>query len=177
MGPRTARSTSSTPLEEAAAITFRQKALLPLDDCLHALQREIPAFTRSSLHRLFQRHGISQWPKKIDEPGRKKKSFKLYPTGYLHTDIRELRTGGGEAYLSVAVDRTSKFVHAQLYQKVNRQVAADFLEATLQTLPYRAHTVLTDNGVLFCSPKRPARKLTSRMSSMWCVIATVSNIV
>ncbi len=40
MGPKAARSTSLTPLEEAAAITFRQKTLLPLDDCLHALQRD-----------------------------------------------------------------------------------------------------------------------------------------
>jgi len=52
MGPGAAPYTSLTSLEEAAAITFRQKTLLPLDDCLHALQGEIPALTRSSLHRL-----------------------------------------------------------------------------------------------------------------------------
>ncbi|WP_447895010.1 IS481 family transposase [Vreelandella sp. GE22] len=148
MGPKDARSTSLTPLEEAAAVTFRQKTLLPLDDCLHALQREIPSLTRSSLHPLYQRHGISQRPR-VDEPKREKKSFKHYPIGYLHIDISEIRTGEGKAYLFVAVDRTSKFVHAQLYQKMTRQVAADFLEATLQALPYRAHTVLTDNGVQF----------------------------
>lgn len=138
MGPKAARSTSLTPLEEAAAITFRQKTLLPLDDCLHALQREIPSLTRSSLHRLYQRHGISQRPR-AGEATREKKSFKHYPIGYLHIDISEIRTGEGKAYLFIAVDRTSKFVHAQLYQKMTRQVAADFLEATLQALP-----VLTD---------------------------------
>lgn len=32
---------------------------------------------------------------------------------------------------------------------MTRQIAADFLETTLRALPYRAHTVLTDNGVQF----------------------------
>jgi len=32
---------------------------------------------------------------------------------------------------------------------MTRQITADFLEGTLQALPYRAHTVLTDNGVQF----------------------------
>lgn len=148
MGPKAPRSTSLTPLEEAAALTFRQKTLLPLDDCLHALQREIPSLTRSSLHRLYQRHGISQLPRAGDQK-REKKPFKRYPIGYLHIDISEIRTGEGKAYLFVAVDRTSKFVHAQLYRQMTRQIAADFLEDTLQALPYRVHTVLTDNGVQF----------------------------
>ncbi|MBZ5876241.1 hypothetical protein [Chromohalobacter israelensis] len=143
MGPKAARSTSLTPLEEAAAITFRQKPLLPLDDCLHALQREIPSLTRSSLHRLYQRHSISQLPK-VDDQKREKQHFKHYPIGYLHIDISDIRTGEGKAYLFVAVDRTSKFVHAQLYRKMTRQIAADFLDDTLRALPYRAHTVLTE---------------------------------
>ena len=31
-----------TPVEEAAIVLFRQKTLLPLDDCLYALQEAIP---------------------------------------------------------------------------------------------------------------------------------------
>ena len=31
-----------TPVEEAAIVLFRQKTLLPLDDCLYALQKAIP---------------------------------------------------------------------------------------------------------------------------------------
>jgi hypothetical protein len=30
---------------------------------------------------------------------------------------------------------------------MTRQIAADFLEDTLQALPYRVHTVLMDNGL------------------------------
>ncbi|MFD2437691.1 hypothetical protein [Modicisalibacter luteus] len=59
-----------------------------------------------------------------------------------------MRSGEGKAYLFVAVDRTSRFVHAQLYRQITRHIAADFLVETLQALSYRVHTVLTDNGVL-----------------------------
>ena len=142
------RSASLAPLEEAAAVTFRQKTLLPLDDCLHALQREVPSLTRSSLHRLYQRHGISQLPKAGDQK-REKKPLKRYPIGYLHIDISGVCTWEGKTYLFVAVDRTSKFLHAQLDRKMTRQIAADFLEDTLKMLPYRAQTMLTENGVQF----------------------------
>ena len=51
-----------TPAEEAAVILFRQKTLLPLDDCPYALQEAIPHLSRSALHRCLQRHGISRLP-------------------------------------------------------------------------------------------------------------------
>ena len=60
-GPKPA-STVLTPAEVAAAILFRQQTLLPLDDCLYALQEAIPQLNRSSLHRCFQRYGISRLP-------------------------------------------------------------------------------------------------------------------
>ena len=41
------------------AVAFRRHTLLPLDDCLYALQPTIPHLTRSSLHRCLQRHGIA----------------------------------------------------------------------------------------------------------------------
>jgi len=82
MGPKEPRSTVLSTEEEALAIGFRRHTLLPLDDCLYALQATIPYLTRSSLHRLFQRHDISRLP---DVEGSKpKKKFKAYPIGYFH---------------------------------------------------------------------------------------------
>lgn len=49
-GPRQARSTILSVEDEAAIVTFRKHTLLPLDDCLYALQPTIPHLTRSSLH-------------------------------------------------------------------------------------------------------------------------------
>ena len=89
MGPKAARSTVLSPEEEAVCVAFRRHTLLPLDDCLYALQAMIPHLSRSSLHRLLQRHGISRLPEVKGEP---KKRFKRYPIGYSHIDIAEVRT-------------------------------------------------------------------------------------
>src|SRR5690606_31922069 len=61
-GPKNPSSTVLTIEEEAVIVAFRQHTLLPLDDCLYALQPTIPNLTRSSLHRCLQRHGISRLP-------------------------------------------------------------------------------------------------------------------
>ena len=74
MGPKEVRSTVLTPEEEAIIVAFRRYTLLPLDDCLYALQETIPHLTRSSLHRCFQRHGISRIP--TMEGSKPKKKFK-----------------------------------------------------------------------------------------------------
>ena len=148
MGPKQARSPVLTLEQEAVIVAFRRHTLLPLDDCLYALQPTIPALTRSSLHRCLQRHGISRLPGAEGEgPG--KKRFKAYPIGYFHLDIAEVRTEAGKLYLFVAIDRTSKFAFARLHERATRRVAADFLHALVEAVPYKVHTVLTDNGTQF----------------------------
>lgn len=62
MGTKAPRSIVLTVEEEAMAVAFRRHTLLPLDDCLYALQTSIPHLTRSALHRCFQRHGIIRLP-------------------------------------------------------------------------------------------------------------------
>ena len=61
MGPEPA-STVLTGAEEAIAVAFRRHTLLPLDDCLYALQATISRLSRSALHRCFPRHGICRLP-------------------------------------------------------------------------------------------------------------------
>jgi len=48
MGPKSPRSTVLTVQEEATVVAFRKQTLLPLDDCLYALQATIPHLSRSS---------------------------------------------------------------------------------------------------------------------------------
>jgi hypothetical protein len=62
MGTKEVRSTVLIEEEEAAIVAFRKYTLLPMDDCLYALQPSISHLTRSSLHRCLQRHGISRLP-------------------------------------------------------------------------------------------------------------------
>src|SRR3974390_2139798 len=70
-GPKDPHSTVLSPEDEAIIVAFRKHTLLPLDDCLYALQATIPHLTRSSLHRCLQRHGISRLPDvEGDKPAR-----------------------------------------------------------------------------------------------------------
>ena len=161
-GPKEPRSRVLTIEEEAIAVAFRRHTLLPLDDCLYALQPTIPHLTRSSLHRCLQRHGISRLPDvEGDKPDRRK--FKAYPIGYFHIDIAEVCTEEGRLYLFVAIDRTSKLAFAELHQKATTHVAADFLGALTKAVPYKVHTVLSDNGIQFADlPKNRSKPTAMR---------------
>jgi transposase-like protein len=150
-GPKAPHSTVLSTEEEAIVVAFRRHTLLPLDDCLYALQATIPHLTRSSLHRCLQRHGISRLPDTDgDKPQRAK--FKRYPIGYFHIDIAEVRTEQGKLHLFVAIDRTSKFAFVELHERATRRVAGDFLRHLATAVPYKINTVLTDNGTHFTDP-------------------------
>jgi hypothetical protein len=54
----------------------------------------------------------------------------------------------------VAIDRTSKFAFARLVESAGKIEAAQFLRDLIKAVPYRIHTVLTDNGVQFTPRKQ-----------------------
>lgn len=150
-GPKLPHSTTLSAEEEATVVAFRRHTLLPLDDCLYALQPTIPHLTRSALHRCLQRHGISRLPETDgDKPARKR--FKAYPIGYFHIDVAEVRTAQGKLQPFVAIDRTSKFAFVELHERATLRIAGDFLRHLIAAVPYRVHTVLTDNGLHFTTP-------------------------
>ena len=96
----------------------------------------------------------------MEDGTRTKRKFKAYPIGYFHIDIAEIRTEQGKLHLFVAIDRTSKFAFTELHEGATTKVAADFLRALIKAVPYKIHTVLTDNGIHFTDPSgncwRPA---------------------
>jgi len=150
-GPKDAHSTVLSIEEEAIIVAFRKHTLLPLDDCLYALQASIPHLTRSSLHRCLQRHDISRLPEvEGDKPKRGK--FSSYPIGYFHIDMAEVRTEQGKLYMFVAIDRTSKFAFVELHENCKTATSRDFLLRLIEAVPYKIHTVLTDNGIQFTTP-------------------------
>lgn len=75
-------------------IEFRRRTLLPLDDVLGCLRDSIPRFTRSSLHRCLERHGIFRLPESLDKSSKRGK-FADAAIGYVHIDISEMRGIGG----------------------------------------------------------------------------------
>ena len=107
------------------------------------------------MHRCLQRHGIFRLPDvEGDNPAKRK--FKAYPIGYFHIDIAEVQTAEGKLCLSAAIDRTSKFALVRLVKKTGQALESAFLEALIPAVPYKIHTVLTDNGMQFRLPHRYA---------------------
>ena len=108
-----------------------------------------PAFGELPVAR--QPRGISRLPE-VDGDKADRCKFKSYPIGYFHIDIAEVRTEQGKLHLFVAIDRTSKFAFVELHEKATTRVSADFLRRLLEAVPYKVHTVLTDNGIQFTTP-------------------------
>jgi hypothetical protein len=111
---------------EALIVALRRHTLLPLDDCLYALQATLPHLTRSALHRCLQRHGMSRLPNMASAQPEQKR-LKACPIGSCHIDIAEVRTEAGKLSLLVAIDRSRKFADAELHAEATNMVAAQFL--------------------------------------------------
>jgi len=123
---------------------FEPSTLLPLDNCLYALQASIPHLTRSALHRCFQRHEISRLPD-IEGDKSKRQRCKRYPIGFFHLDIAEVQTAEGKLYLFVAIDRTRKFAVTQLVEKADRKTA--------WSRPMRFDMICEAQGIEHCLTK------------------------
>src|SRR5687768_9241938 len=148
MGPSRPRSSVLSETEEAIVVEFRRRTLLPLDDVLGCLRGTIPRLSRSALHRCLVRHGISRLPRD-EERASKRKRFAETTIGYVHIDVCELRLAQGKLFLFLAIDRVSKFAHVAFFDANTKLNGAAFLRQVVAALPYRLHTVLTDNGMAF----------------------------
>ena len=90
-----------------------------------------------------------------------------------------MRTAGPQAtasqrklHLYVGIDRTSKFAFVQLVTKENRMTASAVFIALIAAVPYKIHTILTDNGIQFTLPPRyadgPTATYMAHMFDMRC---------
>jgi len=105
--PKEPRSTVLTEAEEAVIVAFRRHTLLPLDDCLYALQPSIPHLTNSPSplpSTAWYLASARRRRQQADAP-----EVHAYPMGFFHIDIAEVQTAEGKPYLFVGIDRTSKF--------------------------------------------------------------------
>ena len=108
--------------EEAIIVAFRQHTLLPLDDCLYALQAYDPASDPLVIASLPAASWHFDVCRRSTATSRPRKKFKAYPIGYFHIDIAEVHTEEGKLYLYVAIDRTSKFAFVQLVRKTGMDI-------------------------------------------------------
>src|SRR5262249_45325787 len=99
--------------EEAIAVELRTRLQLSLDDILEVMRRCLrPDISRSALHRCLKRRGVSQQPQQPDPAAG---SFAPQPFGYVHVDLKHLpRLQKQPAYIFVAIERTTRFVHVEI---------------------------------------------------------------
>jgi hypothetical protein len=102
--------------------------------------------TRSSLHRCLKRHGIGRLPEIAGEKAAKK-PFKRYPVGYFHIDIAEVRTEEGKLYLSSQSIGRQNLPSPNCTRPPPSRPPPASWRPLIEAVPYKVHTVLTDNGV------------------------------
>ncbi len=144
-GPKDPRSTVlSHPRTRRSSSPFAATRSSPRRLPLAALQATIPHLTRSSLHRCLQRprHQPIARSRRTQAQA---VALQGPRSGYFHIDLAEVHTAEGRLYLLVAIDRTTKFAFVELHEKATRRVAGDFLLHLIEAVPYKVHTVLTDN--------------------------------
>ena len=73
-----------------------------------------------------------------------------------------MQTAEGKLYLFVGIDRTAKFIVAQLVATADTKTAWEFLQHLLEAVTYRVHTILTDNGIQFAEEPRNRNAIYSR---------------
>jgi len=150
--------TTLTQEQEAVVSILRTTLLLPLDDLLTVTRKFInPAASRSALHRLLKREGLSnlkelQAQQTPEQAPKAKKGFKDYEPGYFHIDIKYLPKMPDQtkrSYLFVAIDRATRWVFLEIYPNQTERCAADFLRRLHKASPVNIQTLLTDNGTQF----------------------------
>ena len=134
--------------EEAIAVELRTDLALSLDDILEVMRRCLrPDISRSALHRCLKRHGLSQRPR---EAAPATQRFAPQPFGFVHIDLKHLpRLDKKPAYVFVAIERTTRFVHVEIIPDRSGATLAACLERFLRAFGHPVHTILTDNGSEF----------------------------
>ena len=147
-GPSIPKSTVLTVMEEQIICEFRRTTHFSLDDVYISLKDQIPKLTRSNLHRCLKRHNLNVLPK--EETAKSKKKFKDYPIGYVHIDITQVCIADKQKlYLFVAIDRICKYAYVEIYSNMTMAIAKQFLSNVIKDVPFKIHTILTDNGAQF----------------------------
>jgi transposase InsO family protein len=134
--------------EEEIAVELRTRLGLSLDDALEVMRRCLRAdISRAALHRLLKRRGVSQRSRDAGQPAQ---CFAPTPFGYVHLDLKHLtRLQGRPAYVVVAIERTTRFVHVEIVENRSGPTIAACFARFLESFGHPVHTVLTDNGSEF----------------------------
>jgi transposase InsO family protein len=135
--------------EEQLVCELRREIGLGIDDITEVMQRCVrPDLSRSAIYRCLRRHGISgRSARPAPQPSQ---AFAPTPFGFVHIDLKHLtRLQGEPAFVFVAIERTTRFVHIEIVNRRDAHTIAACLERFAASFGYPIHTILTDNGAEF----------------------------
>jgi len=147
-GTQVSQSTVLTSAEKTIVATFRQKTLLPRDDVLDCSFNTLP--TSVAVRYTVACHAMASPRLPIEETRERHKQFKFYEISYVHIDRCEFRHAESQLVIFLAISRVSKFtMSSSTNAREKWRGGVTFLRDMVEALPYRIHTVLTDNGMAF----------------------------
>ncbi|WP_240154431.1 hypothetical protein [Comamonas sp. Tr-654] len=65
-----------------------------------------------------------------------------------------MKVSSGKQHMFVAIDRVTRFTHVAFFDSATKANAAQFLRQVLVAVPYRIHTLLTNNDMAFTGQER-----------------------
>jgi len=148
-GPKNPRSSVLPQEQEQVICEFRRRTTVSLDDVFISLSAQIPALTRSNVHRCLKRHGLNRLPVEDENGKRKKQKCKNDAIGFVPIDSTEIRLASQKFYLFVGIDRVCKYAYIELHERMTQARARDFQKNLVTDCPFTIHTILTDNGAQF----------------------------
>jgi transposase len=144
----------ATDEERAIVCALRQATGFPLDDLTFVVTHFLPHLNRDAVYRILKAEGLGRLPP-AQHRKRESGTFKDYDLGFVHMDIKhlpKLQTANGERrkrYLSVAIDRCSRWVHLAVKDDELTSSAIAFLTEAIGAAPFKITHVLTDRGSCF----------------------------
>ena len=127
--------------QEHAVIGLRKDFLLSLDNLLAITRQFIHSqVTRSDLHSVFCRHGVSNLRKM-------KQALSDTAPGTVHVTIRHLPKMEQETiqqYLFIAIERGSGWAYLETFTKKSAKNVDQFRERLIHEAPFNVNKIVTD---------------------------------
>jgi transposase len=144
----------ATAEERAIVCALRRSTGFPLDDLTFVVTHFLPHLNRDAVYRILKAEGLGRLPP-AHQRRRESGTFKDYDVGFIHLDIKhlpKLRTANSESrkrFLSVAIDRCSRWVHLAVKDDELATSAIAFLNEAIRAFPFQVTHVLTDRESCF----------------------------
>jgi len=158
----------------------RKKTHFTLDDLVDSLLPYVPNLNRDNCWRILKVYRLNRLSFQEQE---ERKRFATYKPGFVHIDVFYLPKIGPNGqkkrtYCYVAIDRVTRLLFLEVYDKKDHYAAADFVMKCLNFFPFRIHHILTDNGrefTLKSARNRWGKVYTDSLFDCICQIAGIKH--